>query len=175
MLDDRAARPPGHPPRITILGLGNTLFSDEGVGVHALPLLREALRDTPGIEFIDGGTDGIRLLVPVEAAEALIVVDAVDAKRPPGTVLVLDVEDIPAVMTPKLSVHQVAFSEILFLTKLRGTTPRRLKMIGVQPETLELGLTLSDVVRARLDDVVAAAKRIVDDWMNEDESARILA
>ncbi|HEY8394178.1 MAG TPA: HyaD/HybD family hydrogenase maturation endopeptidase [Thermaerobacter sp.] len=170
MPDEQVAPPPGPPLRITILGLGNTLFSDEGVGVHALPLLREALRDVPGIEFIEGGTDGLRLLGPVEAAEALIVIDAVDANQPPGTVLVLEAEDIPAVMTPKLSVHQVAFSEVLFLTKLRGTTPRRLKMVGVQPQSLEMGLALSDTVRERLGDVIAAVRRIIDEWMDEHES-----
>lgn len=162
-------------PNITILGLGNTLFSDEGVGVHVLPLLRDALQDTRGIEILEGGTDGIKLLVPVEATDALIVVDAVDARQPPGTVLVLEVDDIPSVMSAKLSVHQIAFSEILFLTKLRGTTPRRLKMVGIQPQSLELGLTLSDVVQARLGDVVAEVKRIVDEWMCAHESARILA
>lgn len=160
---------------ITVLGLGNTLFSDEGVGMHVLPLLEEALRAAYGnrknltVEVVEGGTDGLRLIVPVEDAENLIVVDAVEAKKPFGTVLVIEGEEnIPVYYGVRLSAHEIGLPEILFGAKIRGRLPKRVALVGVQPASLEVGLELTDTVRAKLPEVVEAVLGLVDRWVREE-------
>ncbi|HEY2421092.1 MAG TPA: hydrogenase maturation protease, partial [Neobacillus sp.] len=85
-----------HNQKITILGIGNTLFSDEGVGIHLLPILENALKDYENIEIIEGLTDGMKLLGPVEDAENLIIIDAINAGKEGGTIITLQGDEIPA-------------------------------------------------------------------------------
>lgn len=111
--------------KITILGIGNTLFSDEGVGIHLLPLLEDALVDYEDIEIIEGLTDGMKLLGPVEDAEKLIIIDAINAGKEPGTIITLVGDEIPAYFGIKMSIHQLGFQEVLMAAKLRSATQRK--------------------------------------------------
>jgi len=160
---------------ITVLGLGNTLFRDEGGGMHVLPLLEEALqaayakRADLTVEVLEGGTDGLRLIVPVEDSETLIVVDAVEAKKPPGTVLVIEGEEnIPVYYGVRLSAHEIGLPEILFGAKIRGKLPKRVALVGIQPASLEVGLELTETVREKLPEVVEAVLRLVHKWVREE-------
>lgn len=136
-----------------ILCLGNPLFTDEGLGIHVLQrLLKTDLGQY--VELIDGGTDGLALLEVVERAEQLIIVDAVDAGLNPGRIIGWEGEQIPLLSRPKLSPHQASFQEVLALAKLRGNYPKRIKLLGIQPYSLDWGLELSPTVMESFDDLI---------------------
>lgn len=150
--------------RIKIIGIGNTLYTDEGVGVHIIPYLEEALKDYDDVEIIDGATDAMRLLEPVEEADYLIVVDAVNAGKPGGELIILRQEEIPKYYGVKMSVHQIGFQEVLFAAHLREKLPEEMVLFGIQPYSLDLNVGLSDVVRKKIPEVVSLVVEQVQQW-----------
>lgn len=153
-----------HKQRITILGIGNTLFSDEGVGVHLLPMLEEALKDDKNIEIIEGLTDGMKLLGPVEDAENLIIIDAINAGKEGGTIITLVGEEIPAYFGIKMSVHQLGFQEVLFAAQMRERYPKRIVMFGMQPTSLQLGVELTETNQSKLGELAEVVIDQVNRW-----------
>lgn len=151
-------------PKITILGIGNTLFSDEGVGIHLLPILEERLKDYKNVEIIEGLTDGMRLLGPVEDAENLIIIDAINAGKEGGTIITLDGDEIPAYFGIKMSIHQLGFQEVLLAAKMRERYPKQIMMFGMQPTSLELGIELTETNRGKLDELAHAVIEQVNRW-----------
>ncbi|MGD8191406.1 HyaD/HybD family hydrogenase maturation endopeptidase [Brevibacillus ginsengisoli] len=149
---------------IKILGIGNLLYQDEGLGIHILPLLRECFDGQDDVEVIEGATDGILLLDPVEATDHLIIVDAIHAGVQPGDLITVRDEEIPLYMGVKMSIHQVGFQEVLAAAKLRERLPRHMLMCGIQPHSLELGLELTDVAQAKLPELVSLIQQQVDEW-----------
>ena len=140
--------------KITILGIGNTLFQDEGLGIHALPLIEERLQDCENIEIVDGTTDGMRLLGPIEDTNHLIVIDAINAGKEGGTIITLSGDDIPAYFGIKMSIHQLGFQEVLMASKLRERYPKNIVMIGMQPTSLEWGVELTNTNQKQLPELV---------------------
>lgn len=157
--------------KITILGIGNTLYSDEGVGVHMLPLLQDMFEDNceEELEIIEGATDGMRLLGPVEDTDYLIIIDAINAGKEPGTIISIKNNDIPAYFGIKMSIHQVGFQEVLFAARIRERLPEEMIMFGVQPKSLELGVELTSTVKDRLVDLANLIKSQVDTWSEKVE------
>ncbi|MEH7093362.1 HyaD/HybD family hydrogenase maturation endopeptidase [Neobacillus vireti] len=153
--------------KITIIGIGNTLFSDEGVGIHLLPLLEQALKEDENIEIIEGLTDGMRLLGPVEDAENLIIIDAINAGREGGTVIALEGDEIPAYFGIKMSIHQLGFQEVLLAAKMRDRFPKQIVMLGMQPTSLELGVGLTAVNQSKLGELFEAVMSQVERWRYE--------
>ncbi|WML51741.1 HyaD/HybD family hydrogenase maturation endopeptidase [Neobacillus sp. PS3-12] len=154
--------------KITILGIGNTLFTDEGVGIHLLPILEEKFKNDEDIEIIEGLTDGMKLLGPVEDAENLIIIDAINAGKDPGTIISLKGDEIPAYFGVKMSIHQMGFQEVLLAAKLRERYPKRIAMFGLQPSSLELGLELTETISEKLSKLAAAVINQVKDWRSTD-------
>lgn len=150
--------------RITILGIGNTLYQDEGVGVHILPLLEKEFAHDDSIEIIEGATDGMMLLEPVESSENLIVVDAINAGVLGGTIITLDGEEIPAYYGVKMSVHQLGFQEVLWAAKIRDRYPKQIKMFGMQPTSMELGIEMTAINQKHLPDLVKKIVEQVNEW-----------
>ncbi|XJZ25872.1 HyaD/HybD family hydrogenase maturation endopeptidase [Bacillota bacterium Lsc_1132] len=150
--------------KITILGIGNTLFSDEGVGIHLLPMLETALEGYANVEIIEGLTDGMRLLEPVEDAENLIIIDAINAGKKGGTIISLFGDDIPAYFGVKMSIHQLGFQEVLLTAKMRERYPKRIAMFGMQPTSLELGIELTNTNREKLPELADAVVHQVNEW-----------
>jgi hydrogenase maturation protease len=150
--------------KITVLGIGNLLYSDEGVGIHILPLLEERLSPYENVEVIEGSTDGIRLLGTIEETDYLIVVDAVNAGKDAGTIVTLVDDEIPAYFGIKMSIHQLGFQEVLFAAKIRETSPKHMILFGVQPASLELGLQLSPIVQAQLPQLAEKVVEQVKKW-----------
>ena len=148
-----------------VLGLGNLLNSDEGLGVHAVRALQaNRAADFPRVTFLDGGTLGLNLLPLVEDSHALLLLDCVNAGLEPGTVIELAGDEIPRYSGVKLSQHQTTFQEVLGLAEIRGALPERLHLIGVQPDSLELGTELSPVVQVSLEQVLKRAEEILSSW-----------
>jgi hydrogenase maturation protease len=143
-----------------VLGIGNTLLSDEGTGVHMLDYLREHFPDLPGVEYLDGGTLSFTLAAWIEEATNLIVVDAAELQAAPGTVQVFHGESMDRFAgKTKRSVHEVSLGDLLSIAHLTGTLPANRALIAIQPEMLDWGSSLSDVVAQALP---GAAQQTVD-------------
>lgn len=128
---------------IVVLGIGNILLSDEGLGVHVVRRLdaRFALPDR--VEVIDGGTAGMDLLDRVAGADALVIVDCAALGEPPGTVREIEGAAVPAFFQTRLSPHQIGLSDLLGAVMLLGQMPARLALIAVEPEGMELDLSMT--------------------------------
>ena len=123
--------------RILVLGLGNILMQDEGVGVRVVERLRDGYTFSPNVELMDGGTLGIRLMNPILDTDRLIVVDAVRTGSSPGTIHRLSIGELRTKTKEKQSLHQVDFLETLQYVKLMGGLPSTV-IIGVEPARMNL-------------------------------------
>ena len=150
--------------RKVVLGLGNLLNRDEGLGVQALKRLDARLGEQPEVELLDGGVLGLNLLMVVEECSYLLILDAVNVGKPAGSVVELRKEEIPLYAGVKLSQHQVTFQEVLGLANMRGYLPEHLHLVGIQPEDLSIGLELSPVVERAIPEVIRRAERVLADW-----------
>lgn len=149
--------------RTLVLGCGNLLGADDGVGIVALEQLRTW--DLPaGVELEDGGTWGLNLLPMIESADRLLILDAIDIGGAPGRLVQLGRDEVPKLFSTKLSPHQIDLREVLALAALRGTLPRETVVIGLQPGRVEVSTELSPVVAARVPDLVAAAVARLARW-----------
>jgi hydrogenase maturation protease len=142
---------------VVILGIGNTIMSDEGVGVHAAEAIARSHVLPEGVEVVDGGTAGMELLEPLADADLLVVLDAVRSGRPPGSLVCLSGREVPVFFRSKLSPHQVSICDVLASLEFAGAAPRDLVLVGVEPLSLELGLELTDTVAQRVPDMVETA------------------
>lgn len=133
-----------------ILGVGNLLLSDEAVGVRIVEALGREYRFAPGIELLDGGTAGMELLEDMADRDHIIVADAVFSGNPPGTVVTLWDEEIPALFGRKISPHQLGLADVLSALSLTDESPKRLTLIGIEPESLEPRIGLTPVVDAAM-------------------------
>lgn len=138
-----------------LLGLGSPIMGDDGLGLVALERLRErwVIDD---IELVDGGTWGMTLLPVIQDADRVLVVDAIAAHQPPGSLVVLEKERLPIYLTRALSPHQVDLRDVLAVAELTGRMPEVIVAMGVQPETVSLSTELTPVVAARMDELEAA-------------------
>jgi hydrogenase maturation protease len=135
-----------------VRGLGNILLGDEGVGVRVVERLREQFDFSKEVQVMDGGTLGLELLPYVQDASRLLVVDAVQANEPPGTLLRLASGEIPIFLDAcKVSAHQEGLQDLLAVAALKGYLPRDVVFWGAQINSLRVGLELSPVVAENVD------------------------
>jgi hydrogenase maturation protease len=147
-------------PSLLVLGLGNLLLQDDGVGGAAVALLLERFNTPRDVRVLDGGTLGLSLLPYLEGAGAVILVDAVRADERPGSIIRLDGEDVAPAVATRLSVHQVGVSDLLDGARWLDRYPGRVVLLGLVPESMELAVGLSPLVRASLSDLV---ERVADE------------
>jgi hydrogenase maturation protease len=148
---------------ITILGLGNILYGDEGFGVLLAQHLYAGWNFPENVEVVDGGTQGQTLLTFVEQADRLLVLDAVDFGLPPGELVLRDT--VPAYLTAqKIGPHQNSFSEIMGLAALRGTEPAHCALLGAQPAAMTLGAPLSPQLEKNIGKALEMALNILRQW-----------
>lgn len=146
-----------------VLGLGNLVHCDDGVGIHAIQRLQQDSRVPPGVALMDGGTQGLNLIPHISGFERLLVIDAVDVGQPPGTLIRLEgdaVEKLPG----KPSVHQLGFADLMIAMKLLGEPPKEVVVIGVQPQSTDWSAGLTAPVRESLDDLVAVVIAQLKSW-----------
>jgi hydrogenase maturation protease len=143
------------PAPIRILGIGNVLMGDDGFGPYVVAVL-ESRYDLPDhVELVDGGTPGLDFLPYISHARSVMVIDTVSSKGDPGSLkLYRDGEIIGSAPPPRLTPHQPGLRESLMATELSDASPEEMILIGVIPETLEQGTTLSEPVQAAVEDVV---------------------
>lgn len=160
----RGAEAPRAPSGTLVLGLGTPLMADDGIGLAALALLREGWSFSPPVDLVDGGTWGMNLLGLIEDAERLLLLDAIHAGHPPGSLVVLRGEELPRYLFTKVSPHQIDLREVLALAEFRGSLPAETVAVGLQPARVELGSELSPIVRDTLPTLVAAAVATLRSW-----------
>lgn len=141
--------------KLLLLGLGNVLCGDDGLGVAAVERLGREYRLPEGVEAVDGGTLGLALLSRVSEADDLVIVDAVRAAAPAGSFVRLDGDEVAPAVRQRLSVHQVGVADLLDSLRLLGSYPRRVVLLGLVPETLELAYGCSPAVEAGLPELVS--------------------
>jgi hydrogenase maturation protease len=150
-----------------VIGLGNPLMADDGMGLAALERLRAEWRLPADVELVDGGTWGMNLLPIIEDAGRVLLLDAIHAGDAPGTLHLLERGRIPKYLATKISPHQVDLADVLALAELRGTLPADTVALGLEPGRVEMSNELSDVVRCRLDELVEAAAAQLVGWGHE--------
>jgi len=145
------------PCPVLVLGLGNILLEDEGLGIRALELLEQRYEIPPEVELLDGGTTGMGLLDQISRRQHLLVLDAVQTGEPPGTLVKLEGDQVPVYFGMRISPHQLGLSDVLATLELSGERPAGVTVLGLVPFSLEMCLQLSDLVNSRLDSLVEAA------------------
>lgn len=153
-------------PRLLVLGVGNILLKDEGVGVHAV---RELMKREypPEVSIVDGGTAGLDLLYLIEEASRLIIVDATNGDAEPGTIFRFSPEElddfIPSISN---SLHQIGLLEVLHIGRAMGILPPT-TVFGVQPAVVDWGMELTPELSARLPRLVSLIEEEVNNWLSQ--------
>ncbi len=150
-----------------VLGLGNLLLSDEGVGVRVVEQLQARYHFPPDVQVLDGGTLGLDLMPYVEKADRLLVIDALHLGARPGTLARLEGEEVPAFFSLKVSPHQMGLADLLAASRLCGRYPQQVVLWGVQPERLEVGLELSPSIAAQVETLVDKVLAELRRWQIE--------
>jgi hydrogenase maturation protease len=147
-----------------VLGVGNLLLSDEGVGVRVIQDLIASYQLPADVRPLDGGTLGMDLLYYLEGIENLLIVDAVEMDKEPGTLLRMEGDEVPAFLSLKISPHQMGIPDMLFAAKLKGQYPANIVLWGIQPGVLDTGLELSPAVATQLDTLVSNCVGELETW-----------
>jgi len=141
--------------KILVLGVGNILLSDEGIGVRVVEELLRRYTFPPNVDLIDGGTASLQLLPLIEEADHLIVVDAVEGGAPPGTILRAERQEGGIGVPEKTSLHEVGLLEVLSLAELHSRCPPTV-IVGIQPKDLSPSLSLSPELEASIPRAIEA-------------------
>ncbi len=147
------------PETTMVLGLGNTIMADDGVGPKVVTLLQEQGGVPEGVELLDGGTLGLDLLPRLEGVGRLIIVDAIEAGLPVGSLIRLTGEEVPLALETKLSPHQMGLKDLLAVLRLVGQLPPEIILIGIQPAHIDMDTELSPEVAARLTELMALVRQ----------------
>ena len=149
---------------ILVLGLGNTIMSDDGFGVKVVTALSSRYRFPEAVKLLDGGTLGLDLLPHLEGVEKLLIIDALEVNAAPGQVFRLEGEEVPRAFASKLSVHQMGVQDLLAVAELQGYLPGTLVVWGVQPQSIQMGTELTPAVAAAMPEVVEAVADELRRW-----------
>lgn len=148
-----------------LLGIGNTLLTDEGAGIHALNLFKLYHADTPNLTFIDGGTLSFTLAAYIEDCDNLIVFDAAELNALPGTVRTMAGEEMDTFLgAAKRSPHEVGLLDLFDIARLTGSLPENRALIGIQPGNIEWGMSPTKPVAEALEAAAQEAGQLLVDW-----------
>jgi hydrogenase maturation protease len=149
---------------LLVVGVGNSLMTDDGIGIAAVGRLGDGWELGPEVELVDGAVWLLSLLPAVEESSGLLLLDAINANQPPGTVIELERDEIPRFLESMLSPHQVGVRDLLALCSLRGTLPARTAALGIQPDRVALGTELSPIVQGSLELLLERVVRRLGEW-----------
>jgi hydrogenase maturation protease len=151
-----------------ILGIGNTLLSDEGAGIHALNLIQSEYADIPNITFLDGGTLSFTLASWIEDCDSLIVFDAAELQMPAGSVRTFAGTDMDAFLgAARRSAHEVGLMDLMDIARITGHLPGNRALIGIQPDYMDWGMEPTQAVKNALPTAVEQAVILIESWNNE--------
>lgn len=151
---------------IYVLGIGNVLWADEGFGVRCVEALQRRYEFAEHVQLIDGGTQGLYLVHHVQDADRLLIFDAIDYGLEPGTLKLIENEDVPKFMgAKKMSLHQTGFQEVLMVALLTEKFPKEILLIGCQPEELDdYGGSLRPVVKSAMETALGHGVAALERW-----------
>jgi hydrogenase maturation protease len=149
-----------------VLGIGNPLMQDDGVGVHAIQRLKTIYIDSPQVKFLDGGTLSFSLIGMIEDSTNLIVIDAAQIDEEPGTVRTFFGEDMDHLLGQQKnsSVHDVALIDLMSIALLSDKLPVRRALIGVQPECIDWCTEPSSAIQKAIPEICDTVMKLVDKW-----------
>ena len=136
--------------RAVVLGIGNTILTDEAAGVRAVEALERAYKMPANVLVIDGGTSGMEMIEDLSNLDFLIVIDIVKTGAAGGTVVKIEGDQIPVFFRRKLSPHQIALPDVLACLELLDTMPKEIIVLGVELISLELGMEMTPTVAANV-------------------------
>ena len=136
--------------RAVVLGIGNTILTDEAAGVRAVEALERAYKMPANVQVIDGGTSGMEMIEDLSNLDFLIVIDVVKTGAAAGTVVKIEGDEIPVFFRRKLSPHQIALPDVLACLELLDTMPKEIIVLGVELISLELGMEMTPTVAAKV-------------------------
>ncbi len=139
-------------PRIVVIGVGNLLLKDEGIGIHVANALQQ-MNMAPGIRIIDGGTSP-DLIAYSEAGDKLIIVDAAKAGGEPGTIYRFHPADLASEPEGTFSAHELGVEQSLKMMALIGNEPKEIVIIGVEPKEIDWGIELSAELQQKIPEIV---------------------
>jgi hydrogenase maturation protease len=136
------------------------------VGIHVIKALRERFEENlpEGLQLIDGGTMGLDLLPYVEGLDKLLIVDAANLNEPPGTIRIMEGDSVRRFLDTKFSVHQIGLPDMLFAAELQDTLPPEVCIVGIQPEVIETGLEMSEVIARNFSPLLGVIISKLRDW-----------
>lgn len=153
--------------KVLVMGVGNTLLQDDGIGVHVTESLK-ASYSTQDIDILDGGTIGLSLLPEIEDADAVIIIDASEIGERPGSMRIFRNAEIDQQLSgKKKTVHEVAVSDLFSAAAIRGRCPAERALIAIQPGSTDLGLEMTADVQAAIPGACEAVNSITHKWRNE--------
>ena len=150
--------------RTCLIGLGNILMQDDGIGVHAVREIEERFRFTPEIDIVDGGTLGLTLLPLIEGYAGVLFVDAVEAGLEPGAIVVREGTDVPSFLGSQVSVHQAGLADLMYAARLAGVMPPEVCLVGIQPQSVDLGLETTALLQDKREDLIRAVLARLEAW-----------
>ena len=158
-----------HSSHTLILGIGNTLLSDEGAGIHAMNRRQSAYPDLQDTIFIDGGTLSFTLAVYLQDCSNVIVLDAAELKAPPGTVRTMVGDGMDDFLgAARRSPHEVGLLDLFDIARLTDSLPANRALIGIQPKSIEWGMSPTPAVEAALAVAVEEAVKLLRHWRQVD-------
>ncbi len=149
---------------IAVFGIGNILLSDDGVGVHAVNKLSSEYQFPGNVEIIDGGTKGLDLLPLFENRDRVLIIDAANFKKGPGTIDMVEGDSIPSFLSSKLSVHQIGLPDMLFAAKLMDIMPAGICLIGIQPLSMETSAEMSGLISGKMGALISRVLEKLKEW-----------
>ena len=155
---------------ILVLGIGNTMLKDEGIGVRVAEKMME-MSLPPEVEVMDGGIKGLDLLYYIEGRKKVIVVDAVKAGAPPGTLFRFTDNDLASKKGIMRSAHGIDFSDVIAVTRFTGTKPAEVIFLGIEPEDLSVSFELSPKIEEMIPILINLVMKEIDAYLSRQASA----
>ena len=152
------------PPRVTVLGVGNVILTDEGFGVRVAEALDAAYAFPDDVQVLDGGVLGMELLRFVTGTEKLLILDALKEGGAGGKCRRLTVDEVKAHFREKLSAHEIGVQDVLTFLEVTGKPIGEIVVIGAEPKSLEAGLSLSTEMEPRVAEAAAMAAEELTRW-----------
>jgi hydrogenase maturation protease len=149
-----------------VLGIGNTLLTDEGIGVHVVHSLQKENPPLTNTTYLDGGTLSFTLAHPIESCDQLIVVDASELRSSPGSIEVFENEDMDHFISTgnQKSVHEVGLVDVMSIAMLAGRLPQRRALVGIQPDSLDWGPEPTEPVKQAIPEACNQVKNLLQRW-----------
>ncbi len=157
-----------HKNKTLILGIGNTLLSDEGIGIHVLRELQKNSNTLEDIEYLDGGTLSFTLASPIENCNQFIVIDASEINSAAGDVKVFENDEMDTFITSgnKKSVHEVGLVDVMSIAMLTGNLPAKRALVGIQPDSLDWGNNPTEAVQQAIPYACQRVRELLVKWQS---------